>query len=209
MARFELVAEIRLHTALGPKGDGLLNNVRYFCRLGLSCRYRLKTKISRPTRISLREIRSLFGRIKSQLGGTSYVQIVPSGQSLPTRHPISCIQKRAHSEGRQWLQTNHPWATLVALEIFLEAWDRGEKLGRTLALAEGSYTEPTESNTQASGDYTPAKTTQNSNWPTIDLKGALTMVWGGTYNGSFRWARRALRVRPGAPRKNLEERCTP
>jgi len=92
MARFELVPEIPLRTAVGPKGDGLLNSVRYFYQLMLSCIYRAETKSSRLIRIFSRETRNHFGRIKSQLGGTSYVRITPDGPYLPIEHPISRIR---------------------------------------------------------------------------------------------------------------------
>jgi hypothetical protein len=74
---------------------------------------------------SLREMRSVFHRIlelhERGLAQRGVEMILPASVPIRLRDAVY----RAHSEGRQNLQTSHPWVTLVDVSIFWQGFVAG------------------------------------------------------------------------------------
>lgn len=111
-----------------PRPNGLLHKLRYcFLFLAfypvafLSWSHRILNIISQ-------EICSLFGRIEVQYKELDYIPVTRSYLSCsPTQRPFLNSYNHARSACISEMAANHPWATRVDLQLFLEGWDKGEK----------------------------------------------------------------------------------
>ena len=78
--------------------------------------------------ICVQEIRSLFGRIEVRCKGLNYIEVTRSySEMTPNELPFLDMYNHSRSACISKMAANHPWATVVDLEIILEGWDMGEK----------------------------------------------------------------------------------
>jgi len=86
--------------------------------------------LSQCTHGILSETRSLVPRILFRLKknlDSCGVDLGTSHQTHPSGHPVPSTRTRARIHDTQCMLSNHPWATLVDLEIFLEGWEKGAR----------------------------------------------------------------------------------
>jgi hypothetical protein len=104
----------------------LANRVRVaFCEL-----YLVFVRAYAKMHMLLQEIDSLLGHISMRQSGLHFVAIDRNPEIYPTAHQSSCTYTCNRTEDTLRMLANHPWASLVDLQMFLNGWDRGEISGR-------------------------------------------------------------------------------
>jgi hypothetical protein len=74
----------------------------------------------------LQELRSLFARIRIVCKRRPYlVRFGPAIEVLPTGHQQPCRRTHACIKDRENFFASRPWATLVDVETFVMAWNKG------------------------------------------------------------------------------------
>ncbi len=74
------------------------------------------------------EGRSFLGHIKTQLGRRHWcVDLGPVYERLPNGCLSQHRRTEARSDGMRELESDHPWASTVDLQIYLEGFDKGER----------------------------------------------------------------------------------
>lgn len=101
--------------------------------------------------VLLQEGRSFLGHISVRFAGMRFVSISQDPALDPTSHPAFRTYSRARICHTQQMLASHPWASLVDLQLFLEGWDKGEKLGREVGKHGRDFcTTESESNSSSS-----------------------------------------------------------
>jgi len=84
--------------------------------------------LSPKIEIVLQEIYSLFGRIAVRCKGPNYFAVIHAySDCSPIQRQFWSSYSQARSACIREMVSNHPWATPVDVQAFLESWDMGEK----------------------------------------------------------------------------------